>query len=54
MQKIFKRIQDLKSLFRTALFTSIKLRKKYSNIDSFKSIVDNFCVNEPQYRNNLF
>ena len=51
---MFTKLQSLKSIFRTAIFTSIKLRKKYPNIDSFKSIVDNFFIDEPHYRNNLF
>ena len=53
MRKNLKKLQALKSIFRTALFSSIKLRKKYPNIDSFKSIVDNFFIDEPHYRNNL-
>tara|TARA_B100000902_G_scaffold3357_1_gene4260 strand:- start:197 stop:880 length:684 start_codon:yes stop_codon:yes gene_type:complete len=53
MRKIFKKLKAFNSIFITALFSSIKLRKKYPRISSFQKIVDNYFIDNPDYRSNL-
>tara|TARA_B100000945_G_C20266946_1_gene542041 strand:+ start:125 stop:784 length:660 start_codon:yes stop_codon:yes gene_type:complete len=54
MRKVVKQLKALKSIFVTALFSSIKLRKRYPRISSFQKIVDNYFIDYPNYRSKLF
>jgi len=53
MRQIFKKLKAFKSIFITALFSSIKLRKRYPRISSFQKIVDNYFIDNPAYRSKL-
>ena len=54
MRKILKKLKAFNIIFITALFSSIKLRKRYPRISSFQKIVDNYFIDNPDYRSNLF
>tara|TARA_Y100001968_G_scaffold29193_1_gene22604 strand:+ start:2376 stop:3035 length:660 start_codon:yes stop_codon:yes gene_type:complete len=54
MRKFFKQLKVFKSIFITALFSLIKLRKRYPRISSFQLIVDNYFIENPHYRSKLY
>ena len=53
MIKILKKLKAFNSIFTTALFSAIKLKKRYPRISSFQKIVDNYFIDNPDYRSNL-
>ena len=54
MRKILKKLKAFNSIVITALFSAIKLRKRYPRISSFQKIVDNYFIDNPDYRSKLF
>ncbi len=53
MRKILKKLKAFNSIVITALFSAIKLRKRYPRISSFQKIVDNYFIDNPDYRSKL-
>ena len=53
MRKILNKLKAFKSIFITTLFSSIKLRKRYSRISSFQKILDNYFIDNPDYKSKL-
>ena len=53
MIKILKKLKAFNSIFTTALFSAIKLKKRYPRISSFQKIVDNYFIDNPDYRSKL-
>jgi len=53
MIKILKKLKAFNSIFTTALFSAIKLKKRYPRISSFQKIVDNYFIDNPDYKNKL-
>ena len=53
MRRILKKLKAFKSIFMTLLFSSIKLRKRYPRISTFQKIVDNYFIDNPDYRSKL-
>ena len=53
MRKILTKLKSFNSIFITALFSSIKFRKRYPRISSFQKIVDNYFIDNPDYKSKL-
>ena len=53
MIKILKKLKAFNSIFTTALFSAIKLKKRYPRISSFQKIVDNYFIDNPDYKSKL-